>query len=374
MKKISRAGACLERSMIRLFLEEQERIAKTCDDMISFTVGEPDFIAPPNVALACIRAIAEGKTKYAPNAGLSELKEAVSQKMEQIYGKHYDASTEIVITNSGMDGLRLTFAAILDEGDEVIVGDPAWSNHPNHPVLAGGKSVRVPLREENNFTYRIEDLEAAVTDKTRAVLLNSPNNPTGAVIQYEDLLALCDFVTRHDLYLVSDEVYYNIIFDGMKFWSPAMIDGMKDRTIIIQSFSKTYAMTGWRLGVNTAVQWAGIEALSGEQTQPYLDMMVASFQERRDVVYRMINEIPGLSCVKPQGAFYAFVNIAGTGMKAADFATKLLRNYHVGLVPGTGFGPDCENYVRISYATSMENICEGIRRIGRFVADETAKS
>ena len=316
--------------------------------------------------------------------------------MEQIYGKHYDASTEIVITNSGMDGLRLTFAAILDEGDEVIVGDPAWSNHPNHPVLAGGKSVRVPLREENNFTYRIEDLEAAVTDKTRAVLLNSPNNPTGAVIQYEDLLALCDFVTRHDLYLVSDEVYYNIIFDGMKFWSPAMIDGMKDRTIIIQSFSKTYAMTGWRLGyvagpadlieaigkinenscscVNTAVQWAGIEALSGEQTQPYLDMMVASFQERRDVVYRMINEIPGLSCVKPQGAFYAFVNIAGTGMKAADFATKLLRNYHVGLVPGTGFGPDCENYVRISYATSMENICEGIRRIGRFVADETAKS
>ena len=235
-----------------------------------------------------------------------------------------------------------------------------------------------------------------MTDKTRAVLLNSPNNPTGAVIQYEDLLALCDFVTRHDLYLVSDEVYYNIIFDGMKFWSPAMIDGMKDRTIIIQSFSKTYAMTGWRLGyvagpadlieaigkinenscscVNTAVQWAGIEALSGEQTQPYLDMMVASFQERRDVVYRMINEIPGLSCVKPQGAFYAFVNIAGTGMKAADFAVKLLRNYHVGLVPGTGFGPDCENYVRISYATSMENICEGIRRIGRFVADETAKS
>ena len=396
MKKISRAGACLERSMIRLFLEEQERIAKTCDDMISFTVGEPDFIAPPNVALACIRAIAEGKTKYAPNAGLSELKEAVSQKMEQIYGKHYDASTEIVITNSGMDGLRLTFAAILDEGDEVIVGDPAWSNHPNHPVLAGGKSVRVPLREENNFTYRIEDLEAAVTDKTRAVLLNSPNNPTGAVIQYEDLLALCDFVTRHDLYLLSDEVYYNIIFDGMKFWSPAMIDGMKDRTIIVNSFSKTYAMTGWRLGyvagpadlieaigkinenscscVNTAVQWAGIEALSGEQTQPYLDMMVASFQERRDVVYHMINEIPGLSCVKPQGAFYAFVNIAGTGMKAADFATKLLRNYHVGLVPGTGFGPDCENYVRISYATSMENICEGIRRIGRFVADETAKS
>ena len=155
-------------------------------------------------------------------------------------------------------------------------------------------------------------------------------------------------------------------------------------------------MTGWRLGyvagpadlieaigkinenscscVNTAVQWAGIEALSGEQTQPYLDMMVASFQERRDVVYHMINEIPGLSCVKPQGAFYAFVNIAGTGMKAADFATKLLKNYHVGLVPGTGFGPDCENYVRISYATSMENICEGIRRIGRFVADETAKS
>lgn len=394
MKRISRAGSCLERSSIRLFFEKQGRIAETCDDMVSFTIGEPDFIAPPNVAEACIEAIRAGKTKYAPNAGLPELKEAISRKMKTIYGKDYDPETEIVITNSGMDGLRLTFQAILDEDDEVLVGDPTWSNHPNHPVLAGGKSVRVPLRENHNFTYDVADLEKALTPRTRAILLNSPSNPTGAVIHYEDLVAICDFAKAHDLFVVTDEVYYNIIFDGEKFWSPAMIDGMKDRTIIIQSFSKTYAMTGWRLGyvagpkdvveavgkinenscscVNTPVQWAGIEALEGPATQAYLDEMVAEFQRRRDVVYKMINEIPGLSCVKPRGAFYAFVNIQKTGMTSAEFSNKLLETKHVGMVPGTGFGPSGEGFVRLSYATSMDKIIDGIERIGAFVKEEMA--
>lgn len=393
MNRISRAGSCLERSKIRLFFEKQGRIAKTCDDMISFTIGEPDFIAPPNVEDACVEALRAGKSKYAPNVGLWELKVAISEKMEKIYGKHYDAETEIVVTPSGMDSLRMVFQAILDEGDEVLVGDPTWSNHPNHPVLAGGKAVRVPLYEQNNFTYAVEDLEKALTGRTKAVLLNSPSNPTGAVIRREDLVKICDFAARHELFIVSDEVYYNIIFDGEKFWSPAMLDGMKDRVILVQSFSKTYAMTGWRLGyvagprdvveavgkinenssscVNTFVQWAGVEALS-DRTQPYLDAMVAEFQRRRDTVYRMINEIPGLSCVKPRGAFYAFINIQKTGMTSESFSNKLLETKHVGMVPGTGFGASGEGFVRLSYATSMDNIVEGIRRIGEFVKEEAA--
>lgn len=394
MNRISRAGSCLQRSEIRLFFEKQGRIARSCGDMISFTIGEPDFIAPKNVEDACVAAFRAGKTKYAPNVGLPELKSAISDQMRKIYGRDYDPETQIVITNSGMDSLRLVFQAILDEGDEVLVGDPAWSNHPNHPVLAGGKSVRVPLCESNNFTYRVEDLEKARTDRTKAILLNSPGNPTGAVIRHDDLLRICGFAKEHNLFIVSDEVYYRIIFDGEKFWSPAMIDGMQDLVVIVQSFSKTYAMTGWRLGyvagprdvieavgklhensascVNTPVQWAGVEALTGAQTQPWLDAMVAEFQRRRDVVYQRINEIPGLSCAKPRGAFYAFVNISKTGMRAEEFSNLLLEKKHVGMVPGTGFGPSGEGFVRLSYATSMESIVEGIKRIGEFVREETA--
>lgn len=387
-KRVSRAGSCLERSSIRLFFERQCKIAATCNDIVSFTIGEPDFATPPNIGAAGIKAIAEGKTKYAPNAGLLELKEAISQKVKEIYGQNYDAESEIVITNSGMDSLRMTFAAILDEDDEVLVGDPAWANHPNHPVLAGGKSVRVPLREENNFAYDVVDLEKALTPKTRAILLNSPNNPTGAVISYEDLVKLCNFAKKHDLYVVSDEVYYSIIYDGAKFWSPVMIDGMRDRTIIIQSFSKTYAMTGWRLGyiagpadlieaigkinenscscVSTPVQWAGIEAVSGEETPKHVAAMVKEYEHRRDIVYSKINEISGLSCPKPQGAFYAFVNIKQTGVSSEEYAYGLLEKYHVGITPGSGFGESGEGYVRISYATSTENIIEGLNRIALY--------
>lgn len=394
-KRISRAGSCLQRSSIRLFLEKQNKIAAKSDDVVSFTIGEPDFATPANISEACIEAILAGKTKYAPNAGLLELRTAISKKMQGIYGNDYDPETEIVITPSGMDSLRMTFQALIDEDDEVIVSDPAWSNHPNHPVLAGGKSIRVPITESNGFTYTVEDLERALTPKTKSILLNSPNNPTGGVISYEDLIKICDFAKRNNLFVVSDEVYYNIIFDREKFWSPAMIDGMRDRTVIIQSFSKTYAMTGWRLGyvagpkdvveavglinenssscVNTAVQWAGIEALEGERTQAYLDHMVTELEKRRDIVYQMINEIPGLSCAKPKGAFYAFINIKATGMTSEDFSNRLLTDMHVGMTPGTGFGPSGEGYVRMSYATSTDKIIEGIQRIAKFVDVEMAK-
>ncbi len=389
MSRVSKTGKCVGRSSIRIFLEKQNQIAKTCGDMISFTIGEPDFLTPPNIVEAAKKALSEGKMKYAPNAGLPELREAVSRDLLRTHGVSYDPEKEIVITPSGMDTLRLAAMAVLDDGDEMIVNDPCWANHPNHSKMAHGKPVLVPVHEKDNFFYNLEELETYVTPKTKAILLNTPNNPTGAVMSEEELIRFCDFCKRHDLIVISDEVYYNIIFDGLKFKSPAMVEGMKDRVVISQSFSKTYAMTGWRLAfaagpadiieamgllnensiscVNTFVQWAGIEALEG--TREYIDAMVAEFQNRRDIVYKEINAIDGLSCVKPRGAFYAFVNIRGTGLSSEEFATRLLTEKHVGLVPGTGFGASGEGFVRISYATSTENLREGIRRIGEFVKE-----
>ena len=389
MSRVSKTGKCVERSSIRVFLEKQNQIAKTCGDMISFTIGEPDFLTPPNIVEAAKKALAEGKVKYAPNAGLPELREAVSRDLLRTHGVHYDPEREIVITPSGMDTLRLAAMAVLDDGDEMIVNDPCWANHPNHSKMAHGKPVMVPVHEKDNFFYNLEELETFVTPRTKAILLNTPNNPTGAVMSEEELIRFCEFCKKHDLIVISDEVYYNIIFDGLKFKSPAMVEGMKERVVISQSFSKPYAMTGWRLAfaagpadiieamgllnensiscVNTFVQWAGIEALEG--TRQYIDAMVAQFQNRRDIVYKEINAIDGLSCVKPRGAFYAFVNIRGPGLSSEEFATRLLEEKHVGLVPGTGFGASGEGFVRISYATSTENIREGIRRIGEFVRE-----
>lgn len=388
MGRISEEGRSLERSAIRLFLEEQTRIAGTCGDMISFTVGEPDFPTPPNIVEAGMRALKTGKTKYAPNAGIPELKRAVSEYLKRDYGVYYDSQTQILITPSGMDTLRLAAAAVLDREDEMIVSDPCWSNHPNHPKMVHGRPVFVPLREENSFVYAMEDLEAAVTDRTKAILLNYPNNPTGAVLGYEDLMEFCDFCKRHDLIVISDEVYHDIIFDGLKFYSPTMIEGMKERVILCQSFSKSFSMTGWRpayaagpadlidaMGrinensiscVNTFVQWAGIEALNS-RTKKYVESMVSEFQKRRDLVYQGINGTGRLRCAKPRGAFYAFVNIRDTGLSSEEFAQRLLKEKHVGVVPGSGFGMSGEGYIRISYATSAEDIHEGLRRIREFV-------
>lgn len=387
MGRISQEGQCLERSAIRILLEQQNRIAKACDDMISFTVGEPDFPTPPNIIEAAVAALKEGKTKYAPNAGIPELKEAVSEYLKRDYKVDYDPQTEVLITPSGMDTLRLAAAAVLDRGDEMIVNDPCWSNHPNHSKMVHGNPVFVPLREENHFAYAAEDLEAAVTDRTKAVLLNYPNNPTGAVLGLEDLMKFCEFCERHDLLIISDEVYHDIIFDGLKFYSPAMVQGMKGRVILSQSFSKSFSMTGWRLAyaagppdiidamgrinensvscVNTFVQWAGIEAL-GSRTKEYTSAMVKEFQRRRDLVYEGINKTGRLHCAKPQGAFYAFVNIKDTGLSSEEFARRLLTEKHVGVVPGSGFGNSGEGYIRISYATATEAVKEGIRRIQEF--------
>lgn len=383
MAFVSRIGGGLERSKIR----KMNELCDQYENVISFAIGEPDFPTPQHIVDAAIRALQEGKTKYAPNAGISELRQEIAKKVKRTHGVDYDWATETVITACGMDTLRIASLALLDADDEMLIADPCWTNHPNHPFMASGKAVLVPVYEKDGFMYNVDVLEQYVTDRTKVLLLNSPSNPTGGAVTREQLEQICDFAVRHDLFIVSDEVYEFILYDNLKFYSPAMIEGMKDRVVICDSFSKTYAMTGWRLGyavgpadviramelinenslasVNTFVQYAGIEALRA--SQDCVKEMTASFQHRRDLIYDGINAIEGLSCIKPKGAFYAFVNIQETGLTSDEFALRLIQEQQVCVVPGSGFGAAGEGFIRISYATSEELIKEGLRRIGLFM-------
>lgn len=385
MGRVSKIGSAVERSKIR----EMKELCDQFDHVISFAIGEPDFITPQHIIDSAIDALKKGCTKYAPNAGISELRQVIADKIKRTHGVSYEWSKEVIITGSGMDNLRLVFQAILDPEEEVLIPNPTWSNHPNHPVLAAGKSVMVPVYEKDGFMYDVAVLEQYVTDKTKAVLLNSPSNPTGGAITEEQLTAFCNFCEKHDLIVVSDEVYEQIIYDGLKFYSPAMIEGMKERVVICNSFSKTYAMTGWRLGyaagpadiihgmemlnensiscVNTFVQLAGITALTS--SQDCVKEMVASYQRRRDLVYNGINGIRGLSCIRPKGALYAFVNIQETGLSSEEFARNLIIQKQVCVVPGSGFGTDGEGFVRMCYAISDEDILEGLKKIREYVEE-----
>ncbi len=385
MGRVSKIGGAVDRSKIR----EMNELCEQYDQVISFAIGEPDFITPKHIIDSAVHALKTGHTKYAPNAGLSELRQVIAEKIKRTHGVSYDWSKEVIITGSGMDNLRLVFQAILDQDEEVLIPNPTWSNHPNHPILASGKSIMVPVYEKDGFMYDVEVLEKYVTDKTKAVLLNSPSNPTGGAITEEQLVAFCHFCKKHDLIVVSDEVYEHIIYDGLKFYSPAMIEGMQDRVIICNSFSKTYAMTGWRLGyavgpddiirgmeminensiscVNTSVQMAGITALTS--SQDCVKDMVASYQRRRDMVYDGISAMKGLSCIRPKGALYAFVNIQETGLTSDEFARNLIIQKQVCVVPGSGFGSAGEGFVRICYAVSDQDIIEGLGRMEEYVDD-----
>ena len=316
-----------------------------------------------------------------------ELREAVARRIRRTHGVDYDIS-EIIITSGGINALRATAQAIIDPGDEIIIPNLHWPNHRNHPILEMGRPVEVPVSAETNFMYDVDTLQRYVTPKTTAIVLNSPANPTGAMMDRETMRRLCDFVKANDLMLVSDEVYEQLVYDGTEFVSPLMFEGMKERTILCNSLSKGYAMTGWRLGYaagpaevisamlrmnentlanpTTFVQYAGIEALDGDQSA--VERMRRAFQERRDIIWEKLNAIPGISAHKPQGAFYIWADIRGTGLSSDEFATRLIREKSVGVTPGSGFGSGGEGYVRLSYALSTEDLLEGMRRIEAFVA------
>lgn len=367
-------------------------------DVVGFGAGEPDFDTPEHIRKAAKDALDLGKTRYTPAAGMPELRQAICDKLKRDNGLDY-APQQIVVSNGAKHSLFNSFQALLEEGDEVIVPGPYWVSYPEIVRMAGGVPVIVEGTEENNFKPAIDDFRAAVTDKTRAIVINSPNNPNGFVYTRDELKAIGDLAIEKDLSIVSDEIYEFLVYDGAEHISIASLSPeIKERTIVINGMSKAYAMTGWRIGYtasplnaakamtnfqshstscpNSIAQYAALTALSGPDDQ--LKSMVAEFDRRRKRIVELINEIPGLSCKPPKGAFYVMMNIGGVFGKryngapivdSMSFTQLLLDNSHVAVVPGAGFGADA--YVRLSYATSMENIEKGLARIKEFVGKLT---
>lgn len=363
--------------------------AQQYDKVVSFTLGEPDFTASENVVKAGCDAIKNGLSKYTANAGIIELRQAVSDNLLVKNKVLYNPQSEITITVGAMDALYLTLKVLLNPGDEVIVSAPCWTNYLQQIKMCEGVPVLVQVTEENEFMYDIETLKDSITDKTKAILINSPCNPTGGMLDLKTLEGIAELVKEHNLLVISDEVYQYIVFDGNKHISISTIDGMREHTVIIDSWSKAYAMTGWRVGYAAGPEWlisnitklqenvvacaatpcqyAALEALTGHQD--YVEYMVAQYKERRDIIVEKLNQIPGISCKKPKGTFYAFANIKGTGLSSDDFAMKLLEEKQVVVVPGTAFSASGEGYIRISFATSKEEIIRGMDLIKEFATE-----
>ena len=352
-------------------------------DAVTFAVGQPDFATPRHIVEAGQRALEEGYTRYAPGLGYLALREAIARKVWRDNKMEADPQTEIVVTVGAMEGLLLSLMAAVDPGDEVIIPDPGYTNYESVVRVINGVPVSVPVREENDFRYSPDDVEQAITERTKVLVLNSPANPTGAVMLKSDVEQMADIAQRHNLIVLSDEAYEKLIYGGLEHVSIASLPGMKGRTVSVYTLSKTYAMTGWRVGfvvggerlidqmhkmqegvvscVASFVQQAAIAALDGPQE--CVGEMVAEYDVRRKFIVRALNEIEGISCVEPKGAFYAFPNISALGRSSSEVAMSLLETSKVVCVPGTAFGFQGEGYLRISYASSLQDLEEGARRI-----------
>jgi len=376
-KMIQRAGTETAFEMLAK-AKELERQGKS---VIHFEIGEPDFNTPENIKESGIKAIRENYTHYATTQGVLELREAVAEYISKTRDIKVTPD-EVIITPGGKDVIFGTMLSLLDEGDEAIYPNPGYPIYESAIRLVGAKPVPMPLREENDFAFDRHEFEKLVTPKTRLIVINSPANPTGGILSYEDLEFIANIAKKNDIMILSDEIYSRIIYDG-KFVSIASLPGMKERTVILDGFSKTYAMTGWRLGyavankeviealkrvavnsfscVATFVQMAGIEALRGPQDEP--ERMRKEYEERRNLIVKGLNEIPGFSVKMPKGAFYAFPNIKKLGKPSKELADYLLYEAGVCTLSGTAFGEYGEGYLRFSYATSKENIIEGLKRV-----------
>lgn len=391
---LSRKGLSISPSATLAIDSKAKKLKAEGIDVVGFGAGEPDFDTPVHIKQAAIAAIEAGFTKYTPASGTMTLKEAICAKFKKDNGLDY-APANIVISNGAKHSLVNVFQAICNPGDEVIIPAPFWVSYPEMVKLADGVPVIVYTTEEQGFKFTVDQIRQAVTAKTKAIVLNSPSNPTGMVYTREELAELADLAVEKGFYVVSDEIYEKLIYDGKTHVSIASInEKIKAQTIIVNGVSKTYAMTGWRIGYtastpeiakimsnvqshatsnpNSIAQKAAEAAISGPQDM--VATMVAAFASRRDYMVKRINSMPGLSCVNPNGAFYVMMNIsqlmgkelAGLKIQSSDdFANVLLEKANVALVPGSGFGID--THVRLSYATSQENITKGLDRIEQFL-------
>jgi aminotransferase len=359
------------------------RIAEN-SDVISFALGEPDFTTPQPFIDAAIQTLGEGKTHYTPNAGLYALRSAIAAS----YAPGRYKPEQVVVTAGATEAILLTLMALINPGDEVIVSEPFWPAYIGQILTCGGVPRFVQTFEKDHFSLKPEQVEKVITPKTRFIIINSPANPSGAVTPKDDLRALADLVNKHNLIVLTDEVYRRILYEGT-FSSIADFEDVRDRCVILDSFSKTYAMTGWRIGyaiapeniakamtkmheitsscVSAFAQAAAIKAL--ESGEPHIREMVREFAARRNLVFEGIRSIPRLSAIKPAGAFYLYFNISETGLKARDFVFSLLEKGRVALVPGSAFGQGQEDYIRMSYASSQESLRKGLDRIADFVSN-----
>lgn len=379
---LSQRVAGLKPSGIRKFFD----IAATMENVISLGIGEPDFDSPPSVIQAGIRALQEGHTHYTSNAGIPELREKLVAHLQMLYGIQYDPKNEAIITVGGSEALYLAATALVNAGDEVIIPTPCFVSYQAQVILADGVPVEIPCRMEDNFDVDPEAIEAAITPRTRAILLGFPNNPTGAVATRERLLEIARIAEKHDLIVISDEIYDRLVYSGHEHVCFPTLPGMKERTLLLGGFSKDYAMTGWRIGYAlgpssligglvrihqytvmsspTIAQIAAVEALA--DVDEAVQMMVEEYDRRRKFVVAEFNRI-GLPTFEPKGAFYAFPKVGVTGLSDEEFAERLLNEERVAIVPGSAFGAGGEGFCRCSYATSYEKLEQAITRIERFV-------
>ena len=383
MRRLSDMAKRLQGQEMFQILEKARKMEREGKTIIHFELGDPDFNTPENIVNACSNSIKKGDTHYCPSSGLLEFKVAAANSTEKGRRKFRPDLDQLLVTQGANVQIYYAIACTVNPGEDIIVPDPGFVSYFSIINSLGINAVRVPVYEKNGFRLNPKDVDEAITDKTRMVIINSPSNPLGAVMTPDEIREIYQIAEKKDLYLLSDEIYTRIIYDGEKFSSPSIFDKCKERTIIVNGFSKAYAMTGWRLGVVTGpkeviekmgllletqtsctvpfIQRAGIEALEGDQKQ--VSSMVNQYKERRDILVEGLNSLSGVSCLKPQGAFYVFPNIIQTGMNSKEFTDFMLDKAGVSVTPGNVFGKYGEGYVRLSYANSIENIKNGISRM-----------
>jgi aspartate/methionine/tyrosine aminotransferase len=371
----------------RMMFEKAKALEAKGEKLIHFELGEPDFDTPVNIKEAAKKALDQGATHYTTNAGLIELRQAIAEKLQKENGINVDPASQICVTVGSQEAAFLALMCTIERGDEVLIPEPGYYTYRNCVQMADGTAISVPLKEDNNFRLGADDLEKKLTSKTKMVVINSPCNPTGSVMTKNDLQAIDELAIKHDFLILSDEIYEKIIYDNEKHYSVAALSREPDRIITLNGFSKAYAMTGWRIGyliaskeivgqsvklqqsavasATTFAQKGAIEALKGPQDS--IRKMAEEFAKRREVIFDGLSRIDGFSVAKPEGAFYAFVNIKKLGKPSQELAEYLLNEAKVVTTPGVAFGPSGEGYLRMSYANSVDNIKQGLTNIKKAV-------
>ncbi len=377
-------AAAIKPSGIRRFFD----IASEMEDVISLSIGEPDFLTPWHVREAGITTLEKGRTRYTPNRGLMELRRQICRFMERKYGLTYEPETDVLVTVGGSEAIDMALRCLIEPGDEVVIPEPCFVCYDPMTRMAGGVPVPVATKAENGFRLTAEELEAAITPKTKVLIFPYPNNPTGAIMRREHMEPLARIIQQHDLFVLSDEIYSELTYGREPHVSIASLEGMQERTVVVNGFSKTYAMTGWRLGyatgpkeivapmtklhqyaimsAPTTSQYAAIEALKNGDED--IAEMRGEYDMRRRLLVDGLNRL-GLTCFEPEGAFYVFPSIRKTGMTSEEFCEKLIYSKRVAVVPGSAFGASGEGHVRISYAYSIKHLVEALERIRAFLEE-----